>query len=195
MLQESSRFSQFLTLRARILLKRLSRPGIGPELTWKNRSVEKDSNIINLNVSLLGKLWFNLSLRMKALCVVAVPVITLVVALGVFMTSESRQQEAETWWLSHTFEVRKEIRHTLSELLDAEMGVHDYLATGRKEYLHIYEQCQLDLPRHLARLRTFAREDLGQGHRISELEPSLYRTLAGLGALTRTPASAAHGQE
>src|SRR3982751_5254533 len=131
----------------------------------------------------VGKHWHNLPLRLKTLAVVTAPLVILLIALALFVNSETEQQEEETWWLNHTFQVRKEIRQILSDVLDAEMGVREYIETGRREALRPYEETQAELPRHLSHLRTFVREDLGQAPKVAQIEPALHQILNVLGAL------------
>jgi PAS domain S-box-containing protein len=133
-----------------------------------------------------GRLWLNLPLRVKALAMVALPIAILLIALGLFVSSEARQQENETDWQTHTGQFRKEIRQLLNEQLDAEIGVRDYLATGHQAHLQPFQEAEQESPQHLARLRALVREELGQSSNIARMEQLLRHILDSLGSLIQT---------
>ncbi|MFL6590396.1 MAG: ATP-binding protein [Chthoniobacterales bacterium] len=130
-----------------------------------------------------GRLWLDLPLRLKALAMVALPVTILVMAVAFFVASETRQQEAETRWLEHTSQMRKEIRQILSEVLDGELSVRDYLLSGHQDQLVPYHEAREQSPIHLAHLRTLAREELGRTAYVDKMEPLLGNIFAGLDSI------------
>ncbi|MFL6569807.1 MAG: CHASE3 domain-containing protein, partial [Chthoniobacterales bacterium] len=130
-----------------------------------------------------AKLWLNLPLRLKALAMVAVPIAILLVALSIFVSSENKQEEAQQDWLTHTMKIRKETRIILNNLLDAEIGVRDYLATGHQEHLRPYLEAREDSALHLTRLRGLLKEELGRPAMISALEPVLNHIVETFGRL------------
>jgi PAS domain S-box-containing protein len=133
-----------------------------------------------------GKLWLNFPLRLKALAMVALPILILLTAIGLFVSSEARQQEEEAEWQAHTAQIRREIRQTLSEQVDAEIGVRDYLATGHQAHLRPLQEAEQESPQRLARLRALVREELGQSSNIAMMEQLLRHILDSLGLLVQT---------
>ena len=131
-----------------------------------------------------GKLWLNLPLRLKAVAMVALPVTILLTAVAVFVASQTRQEEAESRWLAHTSQMRKEIRQILSDVLEAETSVRDVLA-GRKEQSLTYQEARDESPLHLARLRALAREELGRSAYVDRMEPLLQHIFASLDSLVQ----------
>src|SRR3954465_14700267 len=130
-----------------------------------------------------GKLWLAPPLRLKALAMVALPVTILITAVAFFVASETRQQEAEAQWLEHTSQMRKEIRQILSEVLDAEISVRDYLTGGQQEQLVPYREARGESPAHLARVRTLAREELGRSAYVDKMEPLLGNIFGSLDSI------------
>ncbi|MFL6540160.1 MAG: ATP-binding protein [Chthoniobacterales bacterium] len=114
---------------------------------------------------------------------VAVPIAILLVALSIFVSSENKQEEAQQDWLTHTMKIRKETRIILNNLLDAEIGVRDYLATGHQEHLRPYLEAREDSALHLTRLRGLLKEELGRPAMISALEPVLNHIVETFGRL------------
>jgi len=130
-----------------------------------------------------GKLWLNLPLRLKALAMVALPVTILLTAVAFFVASETRQQEEESQWLAHTAQMRKEIRQILSEVIDGEVSVREYLIGGHQEQLVPYHEAREESPVHLAHLRTLAREDLGRSAYVDKMEPLLQNVFNSLDSI------------
>src|SRR5256885_2046712 len=137
-----------------------------------------------------GKIWLNLPLRVKALAMVALPVAILLTAVVFFAAMESRQQEAEAHWLAHTAQLRKEIRQVLTEILDAETSVRDYLLHEHPEQLVRYRETRDESLVHLAHLRTLTREELGHSDHIAKMEPLLRNIFASLDHLIEKRSSA-----
>ena len=140
------------------------------------------------------RLWLNLPLRLKALAMVALPIVILLCAISLFVSSEARQQETESEWLMHTGQIRRETRQMLNLLLDAEIGVRDYLATGHQEHLRPFQEAEEESPEHLAHLRALVREELGQSSNVARMEPLLRHILDSLGSLIQARPTAADAQ-
>jgi PAS domain S-box-containing protein len=166
---------------ARPLLTRQGTSKLRQVFDWRARK----SFYVNIFMN-PGRLWLNFPLRLKALTMVALPIIILLTAVSLFVSNEARQQEVETDWQTHTAQIRREIRQMLSDLLDAEIGVRDYLATGHQPHLRAYQEAQEESPQHLARLRGQVREELGQSSNIAKMEQLLRHILDSLGSLIQT---------
>jgi PAS domain S-box-containing protein len=137
-----------------------------------------------------SKVWINLPLRLKALAIVALPLMILLGAGWLFAGGERRQQESQQEWLQHAAQIRKETRQIVSEVLEAQMGIREFLKDGSLEHTRAFDEAQDDVPLHLSHLKSLIREELGNSSGIATIEPILNRIYSSLGSLIRTGLSA-----
>src|SRR3954454_17141784 len=107
------------------------------------------------------KLWLNLPLRLKALAIVALPLAILLAAGSLFMAGERRQQETQQEWLQHAAQIRKETRQIVSEVIEAQMAIREFLRDGALEHARPFDEAREEVPQHLSRLKSLIREELG----------------------------------
>src|SRR5689334_20489049 len=86
-----------------------------------------------------------LPLRVRGAMVVAIPVVALLVAMGVFFQFEQQTRRAAAY-VQHTYDLRSEVRRTLIRMVNAETGLRGYLLTGRTGYLEPYWAARRELP-------------------------------------------------
>ena len=78
-----------------------------------------------------------MSLKIKTLIVLAIPVVVLAITTG--LTSRAlRGSEDVLIQLGRSYQIREQISTVMDDLVDAETGVRGYLLTGRSEFLEPY---------------------------------------------------------
>src|SRR4051812_46343599 len=136
------------------------------------------------------KFWTNLPLRLQALAIVVLPVMILLGAGSLFMAGERRQQETQQEWLQHAAQIRKETRQIVSEVVEAQVGIREFVSNGGLEHTRAFEEAREELPLHLSRLKGLIRGELGNASGISTIELTLGRIYTSLGNLIQAGRSA-----
>ena len=94
-----------------------------------------------------------LSLTVKGVLVVAIPVCALLAAMVVFYQFQQRMRDAGAS-VEHTYQVRVEMRRVFIRMVNAETGIRGYLLTRRAAFLEPYLTARKELPERLEDLRT-----------------------------------------
>jgi signal transduction histidine kinase len=116
----------------------------------------------------MRRFWDNLSLRSKALAIVAVPALPLLLAMALVLAF-ARQTRIAEQWVSHTLEVKAQIDATLGLTNDATLSVHSYLVTRERAALDPYVQLGEKWPATIARLVELVRDNPDQVARLKEI--------------------------
>jgi diguanylate cyclase (GGDEF)-like protein len=124
-----------------------------------------------------------MSLKIKALLVLAIPVVVLAVTTG--LTSRAlRGSEAVVAQLSSSYQTREQISRVMDDLVDAETGVRGYLLTGRSEFLEPYSTGSAAVQGDLDRLGASLSQD-GAGGDLRSLRALVTERLSILADLKR----------
>jgi len=119
--------------------------------------------------SWLERRFTNLSLTVKGVLVVAIPVFALLAAMAVFYEYEQQSMRADQS-VVESFEVRGEIHEVLVLMVNAETGTRGYLLTGNSAFLEPYTAAIRELPGHLSALRKLVADDPRQEARMQNVE-------------------------
>ncbi|HEV3464196.1 MAG TPA: CHASE3 domain-containing protein, partial [Actinomycetota bacterium] len=109
--------------------------------------------------------WADLPLRAKGLVVVAVPLLTLLLAtvlFGVALAQDRRAQGA----VLHTVKVERQIAQVR---ILVQAGVTGYVLTGERRYLTSYEEARRELPQAVVQLGQFVSDNPGQVDRLERV--------------------------
>src|SRR5690348_16883053 len=106
----------------------------------------------------LSSSFSDLPLRVKGFVVVAIPVCALLAAMVLLYQFEGQSRRAEAA-VVNTFEVRAELRRTLTLLVNAETGIRGFLLTGRERFLEPYVAARAELGAPLAALQRMVASD------------------------------------
>jgi CHASE3 domain sensor protein len=124
----------------------------------------------------IRRFFANLSLITKGVFSMAIPVCSLVIAIGVLFELEREMRLAEQH-MRHTFEVRSEV-HRVGELLaEAENGMRGYLLTKRPSHLEPLYAARKALPAPLAELHNQLQARPDQLERLSRAETRVAESL------------------
>jgi signal transduction histidine kinase len=135
--------------------------------------------------------WANLPLRFKGLVVVAIPVVPLLVTSGLWYVTQQRAAEAERA-VAHTLEVKAELEHLGTLLVEAELGARGYLLTRSPEALAAFHTAGAAMPTALRHLVSLVSDDPSQIARLKSMAPLVRgRPLSSIiEYVDRTPAGA-----
>lgn len=112
--------------------------------------------------------WRNLPVRDKGLIVIAFPLVPLLATSALFYASQ-RQSDRADQWVAHTQELKMELAHALTLLVDAELGARGYLITHDPEPLATYRRANAALPDAFRRLTALTADDPLQRERLQKL--------------------------
>ncbi len=82
----------------------------------------------------LAKLWTNLSLRVKALAVVSLPVLSLIAAVPLIHSLEVTKEDTQRW-IVRTLDVLTQYKQAYIAMISTESMVRDFATSGRDEGL------------------------------------------------------------
>lgn len=122
-----------------------------------------------------------MSLKIKTLIVLAIPVVVLAITTG--LTSRAlRGSEDVLIQLGRSYQIREQISTVMDDLVDAETGVRGYLLTGRPEFLEPYTDGAAAAQGDLDELAESLNKDGGGGDlpRLRALVSERLSILAGL---------------
>ena len=115
-----------------------------------------------------GLRWADRPLRAKGLIVLALPLLMLVVAAGLFYgtTVEERSAEAS---VTHTRVVEQQIDDIRGLVLDGETGIRGFLVTGHTTFLQPTDMARNQIPAALAALAALVRDNRVETARVGRL--------------------------
>lgn len=120
--------------------------------------------------------WEYLPIRIKGMCILAIPVSCLFTSLVVFAWIKADLVE-DGMLIQHTQAVRLETQQLLNALLDAETGVRGYGLTQRPEFLDPYEDAQIFIPLSLERLENLVDDNPQQTVQLQQIRLLAYESL------------------
>jgi len=130
----------------------------------------------------------HLTLTVKGVLVVAIPVCALLAAMVVFYQFQQRTRAAGAA-VEHTYQVQVEMRRVFVRMVNAETGVRGYMLTRGESFLDPYLAARKDLPERLDSLRRLTSDNPAQQQRLSRVQVLVARMLASLEALRLAAAS------
>jgi PAS domain S-box-containing protein len=132
--------------------------------------------------------WANLSLAVKGVVVIALPLTILLAGIGALHLSGRAEIEAESA-VRATFAIQSDIHEVHALLAEAASGVRGYRLTEREAFLEPYLKAEAELPKTLARLRGSIRDpEILQ--RFGRVEALVEQKRLGLAALREMPTAA-----
>src|SRR5579872_1866260 len=111
----------------------------------------------------------DLSLTEKGVLVVAIPVFALLLAMAAIYQLQRDSTQA-AGWVTHTFEVRADIRAVMAQLVNAETATRGYLLTHQNSFLQPYITAQTTLPKDFENLSRLMTDNPGQQRRLSQIK-------------------------
>jgi methyl-accepting chemotaxis protein len=108
----------------------------------------------------------------KVGCGFAVGVLALIVVSVTGLRSAASVTENDQW-VSHTYQVRRELALLLTGLLDAETGQRGFVLTAREEYLEPYRSALKTVDKTHAELRQLTIDNPHQTARLDAMRPVL----------------------
>ena len=112
--------------------------------------------------------WLDLPIRAKALCVVAIPVLCLLLQLAWLARLQRAQRSAAAMAL-HTEQVKLAGRRLLSSVLDAETAVRGYAIGRTSDFLDPYNSAVTAVPETLLQLGQLVADNPEQTRRLAEI--------------------------
>lgn len=101
--------------------------------------------------------WRNMPLRLKGLIVVAIPLLPLLITSAMIVSSQ-RDAAAAEQMVGRALEVKAQLSHTQTLLVEAELGARGYLLTRTDETLEAFRAATRALPGVLRDLNTSVRD-------------------------------------
>ncbi|MGV2826631.1 sensor histidine kinase [Myxosarcina sp. GI1(2024)] len=123
-----------------------------------------------------SQFWHTLPVRRRGTIIIAIPVTSLFVSLGIFVWFKSSLIEDEIW-VRRTQQIRLETKQLLSAFSDAETNMQSYGLTGRSEFLESYEIAVEGIPETLEKLERLARDNLHLQKQLVKVEELMEQSL------------------
>jgi PAS domain S-box-containing protein len=120
----------------------------------------------------LRRRWSDLRLRGKGSVLVAIPLLVLAVAAGLFAYTLKSDSDAQ-YWVSQSEQIQSQIAVVDSLVVSRESDERGYLAFGSTADLATAESDDTQLQSALARLATLVRSDPAQARRLSDARGAL----------------------
>jgi signal transduction histidine kinase/ActR/RegA family two-component response regulator len=134
------------------------------------------------------RVWFDLSLTIKGMVVVAVPLIcTLFLALALYTFQAQRDQL--TQWIGRAFQAGASVQAIITLLTDAATGTRGFLLTDDPKHLEPYRRAKRELSQRVARLRESLAGNSLQLQRAERIESHARLWLATLDKIVSRPES------
>jgi len=130
----------------------------------------------------IAQTWQDLSLGIKGVCVIALPLLVLLASLGSLYIREQESTQLENK-LRLALENQRDIQKVHTLLIEASTGVRDYLLTGDKHFLNIFFQVEKKLPAILNELE-IQLDNEDQKKRLAAINPLVEKNLHDLRILS-----------
>jgi signal transduction histidine kinase len=114
-----------------------------------------------------GWRWRDLPLRIKGLIVISIPLVPLLIT-GAMVVSSQRDAARAGQLANEALQVKAQLAHVLTLLVEAELGARGYLITRTPETLAAYTSASAALPEALSKLNASIR-DPGQRQRLERI--------------------------
>ncbi len=101
-----------------------------------------------------------------------------VIAIGLASYKSAKRLDDTTKWLTHTYEVERNLEQVLSYLIDAETGARGYALTGVDDYLEPLTLAHDKIREPLAAVRTLTNDNPSEQVRVFQLEELARKRLA-----------------
>ncbi|HEX4456543.1 MAG TPA: CHASE3 domain-containing protein, partial [Polyangia bacterium] len=109
-----------------------------------------------------------------------------VIAIGLASYKSAQRLDDTTRWLSHTYEVERNLEQILSYLIDAETGARGYALTGMDEYLGPLTLAHEKLREPIAAVRSLTVDNPTAQNRVAQLEDLALKRIAVADDLVET---------
>ena len=97
-------------------------------------------------------------------------VITLIMILVLYFSYMNFNEESQSvTWNIHTYEVIDEADNILQSLINMETGLRGYAITGQDAFLQPYNQGEIDLQKHIQKIKELTSDNSKQQKRIDDL--------------------------
>jgi signal transduction histidine kinase len=136
--------------------------------------------------------WANLSLRRKGLVVIAIPVLTAVLAVALLIGVSRKTREAQGWQ-RHTLQVTGELQQTLQLVIEAQAAMRGYIVVRDPQWLEPFDNGRQEIPNRLEKLRNLVADNPEQVASIGRLRGELNEWLSSATLAVHTPAENAAG--
>lgn len=130
----------------------------------------------------LSETWQDLSLSLKGIFVIALPLAVLLASLASLYIRELESTLLENK-LKHALQNQRDIQTIHTQLIEASTGVRDYLLTGDKHFLGIFYEAEKMLPSIISTLEERL-ESEQQKQRLARISPLVAKNLADLKQLS-----------
>ncbi|WP_020166430.1 MULTISPECIES: ATP-binding protein [Methylotenera] len=148
----------------------------------KNTQTQSVKNNHFQLLSWIAQTWQNLSLGIKGVCVIALPLLVLLASLGSLYIREQESTQLENK-LRLALQNQRDIQKVHTLLIEASTGVRDYLLTGDKHFLNIFFQVEKQLPAILNELE-IQLDNEEQKKRLAAINPLVEKNLHDLRILS-----------
>lgn len=145
------------------------------------------SSVLGRIQQLLLQRWLDASIRKKGIAVIALPLITLLIAslslLAVDLASTSESNNVQ-----NSLQARSSLERVLVLTIDAETGIRGYILSGDTSYLAPYNQATKDLPGTFSSLSALLSNDPHSLKEVSQLKSEVQTDLSLLSQLRQITA-------
>ena len=133
-------------------------------------------------LSWIARLWKDLPLGIKGVCVITLPLLVLLASLGSLYVREQESTQLENK-LRLALQNQRDIQKVHTLLIEASTGVRDYLLTGDKHFLNIFFVVERNLPDILSELE-MQLDNQAQKTRLALINPLVKQNLYDLRLLS-----------
>ena len=140
-------------------------------------------------VTWLSQSWRDISLAQKGIVVILLPLMLLLASIGFLYNSEQQLTNLENK-LKSALQNQRNIQTVHTKLLEASTAVRDYLLTGDKHFLAVFDQVEKELPNIILKL-DLELEGQGQKNRLERIKPLVDDNLRNLKTLANYDADEA----
>lgn len=130
-----------------------------------------------------GNAWRNLSLALKGMIVILLPLSVLLASIGFLYHSEQQLSKLENE-LKISLENQRDIQAVHTQLLESSTSVRDFLLTGDKQFLNNFDRVETTLPAMLSKLESEL-ETKAQQARLRHIQQLVMQNLRNLRALAQ----------
>ncbi len=105
---------------------------------------------------------------------------TLLIVVGIALSSLVGAQRTDHELVQHTMEVKEALTSTQLTVYEAETGMRGFLITGRDDYLQPYLNARDILPLHVGNIEKLVADNPRQQNSVTYLKPVVEELLATL---------------